>query len=313
MSYSYYASQIDIARKRFYDASVKFDNFKSINEDDLKKIKKLVNEENKNFFSKMPTPMYTNHKADRYLKVLRYLGTTHVDDKLPTFDAKIIFLIEALDPNLEIYKCYLKHPLIFSSIVRAESDAEKKKELQSIYDKQMGIIESDIRLNNGFYDTKLLYYEIKYFKAIKCRDKLLTDINHDFFHKLGSLFMSVRDFSSISDEENEIIILLAEDYWEKYKKPSVSALAFQLLWQKRFLGLSRNEELIIFFILVMDKDLRLLDIYNEESTWLDIEKRALEEVGFFNKDLVILEKMYQERFVPQYIPWDNKREIKINS
>lgn len=59
----------------------------------------------------------------------------------------------------------------------------------------------------------------------------------------------------------------------------------------------------------MDKDLNLLDIYNNFSTWEDIKGQALSKLGFYNKDLIILERKYQEKFVPDFDPWELKKEI----
>ena len=84
-----------------------------------------------------------------------------------------------------------------------------------------------------------------------------------------------------------------------------------MLFQPEILGLNSLDEIIIFFILVIDKDLKLLDIYNEEANWSEIKKLALRKMGFYNPKLLYLEKIYQEKFVPDYIPWEKREVNKI--
>lgn len=305
------SSQIEIARKRLYANDVKFKGFENINEEEVKRIKALVKETSATLFSVLPNPNFINEKLGKYLAVMRYLGSTNTNKDLPTYDAKIVFLIEAIDPNLKLYKTYLKMPVVLKSQLALEDNLAKKLELLHIYNKQKGKIESEIRLKEGYYDAKLLVYEIKYFKMIRCHSELLTDINHAYFGKLASIFQSSNKFKDISIEDNEAIILKVEDYLSKYNA-NIHTLSYQLLFQPDILGLNLVDEIIIFFILAIDKDFRLLDIYYEEANWDEIKRRALNEVGFFNKDLVILEKTYQEKFVPDYVPWDKKEKLTKN-
>lgn len=303
------SSYIDIARKRLYVNQINFNDFTNIDEEELKRIKDLVKKTKETIFSQSTNANIMNEKLEQYLAVMRYLGSTNTNNDLPTYDAKIVFLIEAIDPDLELYKTYLEYPIILMSQIAYEDNLAKKLELQSKANNQMKKVESKIRQKSGFYDAKLLNYEAKYFKTIRCHNELLTTVNHAYFAKFSQIFKESSKFAEITMRDNEELILKAEDYLDKYGA-NINTLAFQLLFQPEILGLDTIDKIIIFFILVIDKDLKLLDICNEEANWKEIQKRALEEMGFYSKELVILEKKYQEMFVPDYVSWENKEKLK---
>lgn len=306
-------SEIEIARKRIYSNYSKSKGFALIDDAELKRIRDLVKETNETHFAHIPCRRNHNKSFERYLAVMRFVGSSNTNDDLPTYDSKIAFLIETLDPNLEMYKIYLEQAFVTEDQIANELDEQKKANMIRSFEIQEGLIENNIRKKFGFFDKRILIYEAKYFKNVRKNEELFLNVNHDYFSKIVVLFNGVRNFDGVTEEENERVILLAEDYLSKYGKPSLNTLAFQLIWQKEILGISNFKEVIIFFILVMDKDLKLLDIYNEEANWNNIEKRSMEEFGFYNKNLILLEKDYQERFVPNYDPWyKNKKEIKFD-
>lgn len=308
------SSEIEIAKKRIYSNYSKSKGFALIDEAELKRIRDLVKETNETHFSHITYRRNHNKITEKYLAVMRYIGSSNTNGDLPTYDSKIAFLIETLDPSLEMLKIYFEHTFITETQISNEKDDQKKDDMIKSFEIQEGLIENNIRKKLGFFDKNILRYEVKYFKAIRKFDELILNIKHDYFSKMLNLLDSIRDFDGVTKEENERIILRAEDYLSKYGKPALNNLAFQLIWQKELLGLSNFKEVIIFFILIMDKDLKLLDIYNEEAPWDNIENRSMEEFGFYNKNLILLEKDYQERFVPNYNPWyKNRKEIKFDN
>ncbi|MDE6292073.1 MAG: hypothetical protein K2L98_00165, partial [Bacilli bacterium] len=124
-----YYSQIEVARKRLYANEIHFRNFKDIERLEVKRIRDLISSEDKELFSTLPDHLHLGSKMTKYLAVMRYLGSTNTNDDLPTYDAKIIFLIEAIDPNLEMYKAYLEYPVILKSQIAAEENLAKKMAL----------------------------------------------------------------------------------------------------------------------------------------------------------------------------------------
>ena len=52
------------------------------------------------------------------------------------------------------------------------------------------------------------------------------------------------------------------------------------------------------FILMVDSNLDMLRIYEEESMMPNIRQRITEEFGYFNMDLLALERKFHKRFCP---------------
>ena len=55
----------------------------------------------------------------------------------------------------------------------------------------------------------------------------------------------------------------------------------------------------------------MLRIYEKESMMKNIEERIIEQFGYFNKDLLILEKIFHERFCPnkKLSIWSKTKEL----
>ena len=65
---------------------------------------------------------------------------------------------------------------------------------------------------------------------------------------------------------------------------------------------------LIFLILASDPNLDALKIYEEESRMPNVEKRIKEEFGYYNPELLTLEKKFHKRFCPdkELSFWTNK-------
>ena len=93
---------------KFYEKGKETRRFMDLTEDDLKELKKKVEEkrqmmaENVTFRSKqMP-------KFDVYQSALEYLTNPTIHLKYRTFDERVAFLIMMVDPDLVLYREYLK-------------------------------------------------------------------------------------------------------------------------------------------------------------------------------------------------------------
>ena len=65
------------------------------------------------------------------------------------------------------------------------------------------------------------------------------------------------------------------------------------------LGLRNLAEQAALFILLVDSNLDMLRIYEEESRMPNVEKRIIEEFGYYNSELLNLEKKFHKRFCPE--------------
>ena len=55
---------------------------------------------------------------------------------------------------------------------------------------------------------------------------------------------------------------------------------------------------LALFVLLVDSDLDMLRIYEEESMMPRVKERIIEEFGYFNTELLALERKYHKRFCP---------------
>lgn len=294
------STQFEIVRDKFFANDPKFKDFAEIDKDEIKRIKDLVKEEDQNFASAIAISEIKNYKLARYVVVLKFLASHKTNIQLPTYDAKIVFLIEAMDPEMAMYDIYQENQ---KSNVFPNHINEKAKDRKGI-DK----ITNKIRNELGFYDRKFLEYEVRYITRFILKFNKYVDPS--IWHKFQLSCLSLKNFDELDSYQNDDIILKSTDYLDKYNKPPYKNLCYQLLCQPQLLGVKTAYEKALFFILVMDKDLRMLYIYEEASTWNEIEDNIRDEFGFFSKRMVLLEKEYQRRFYPDLdTSWIREKEI----
>ena len=68
--------------------------------------------------------------------------------------------------------------------------------------------------------------------------------------------------------------------------------------QMQLIGLNTFAEQLAFYILVVDPNLDMLRIYEEESMIPNVEERIIEEFGYYNAELIKIEKKFHQRFCP---------------
>lgn len=285
-----YPINLNLIQKRLYEKERSFTDFSNISET-LTNIK-----EKKDTFLKK---IVSNEEGlDLYIKTLEFLTAPSIHNHLTTYDEKIAFLIETLDPSLEMYKEYVRTPII--SLEKIES--ANPKDQKSLSEKRKQQIQSfikSIRSKFGFYDSKLLKYESIYAIKVKNSAKFLSNISKNFIRQLMVHASKVKDFESISDNSYKKIIEKAE-YYISLSESSNNAndLAYNLVTLNPLLHFRSIEEVFALFIAIIDPDLNLLKIYEEESIINKIKQRAQEEIGFFDAELIRLEKAYHNRFTP---------------
>ena len=138
-----------------------------------------------------------------------------------------------------------------------------------------------------------------YFKRFFGEKELVTEVNshnQDSFIKRSKL---LKDFNSISDERYERLTDLAQIWLSVAPDKFNSKVAtYSVTNQKKLLGLNNLAEQLTLFILLVDPNLNMLKIYEEECMIKNTERRTIEEFGYFNMDLIALERKYHDRFCP---------------
>ena len=82
---------------------------------------------------------------------------------------------------------------------------------------------------------------------------------------------------------------------EKY---DAKVASYSVTRQRKLLGLTSLAEQLAVFILLVDSNLDMLRIYEEESMMKYVEERITEQFGYYDKELLVLERKFHTRFCP---------------
>lgn len=262
-----------------------FNKFIDIDNAQLKKIAELST----NFYEQKKTYLMSQN----YTNVLNYLSTPYGKEKLAktkntdrtisTYDENLAFIITCCDPECKMFKTYLACD---NSLTKTEKNNVARNSV-------------------GFFSKRIVYAERDYY--FKFINKLLTDVKVDNSNYINLVSPYINSFNTVSQERFIELYDMAVLWRNKINKEATyTTCLYNIINQASLLGLNNIEEKFTFFISTIDPELHLLDIYEEECRFEFIEKRSLEELGFYNKNLIKIEKTYQKHFYPN----DNKKYIK---
>ena len=81
-------------------------------------------------------------------------------------------------------------------------------------------------------------------------------------------------------------------------KSNSRVATYSVTSQRDLLGLNTLAEQMTLFILLVDGNLDMLRIHEEECRMKNTERRIIEEFGYYNPELLILERKFHTRFCP---------------
>ena len=288
---------IEQFKKKFYDREICSKGFSDLDDDKLAEIAKKLYKKQENLFNKTTNGYEIIPKLDMYRNVLHYLTNPIIHFEFKSFDEKIAFLIMAVDPNLDMFKEYLKLDLVSKGDIENARDAKEKISLQQKRNQTLLEYENTVREKLGFFDVKLLKYEELFFKRFFCDKELITEVKNNNQDYLMLKARLLKNFDTVSDERFEELIDVAQSWLSLVSdKKNAKAAGYSVINQKKLLGLKSVAEQLTLYILLVDSELDMLRIFEEESRMPIIEERIIEQFGFFDKELLILEKKYHERF-----------------
>lgn len=248
---------------------------------------------------------YLNPKDLELNAVLQYLLSPRVHLTFKSYDEKILFFILVLDQDLNVFKTYIesnypKKPLNIPIVGKDKDDIlEEKRD----YSKKMDLIRDNlvttIRSNYGACDSRILKYEKAYFDMFEGPFGLVEKSGLDFSEMLTLYFSRPVGFKKINHKRYEEINLIAQDYISQYGNSDYKTCLYHLFKQKNFLGLKDRDEQIMFFILVLDPNLRILTSFNQNCNWKNIYKEMYEDFGFFSNMAYISEENFRKKFTPE--------------
>lgn len=295
-----YFIPIEHYRKKIYSTEKTSKGFLDITEEQLDEIEKKVRKKREIMDSEPLS--YAVRKADklnRYQKTLQYLTNPLIHVELKTFDERIAYMIKMCDPDLVTYKEFLKSNIIGISEITMADDTDERNHLISKREEALSNYEAAVRNQIGFYDPKLLSYEEAFFKRYYSGKELVTGVNVGNQDALIFRAKFLKNFDGVSDERYEELASTARGLLSLVpERFNTSSATYSVLEQKKLLGLKTTAEQLALFILLVDSDLDMLRIYEEESMMPVVKKRIIEEFGYFNPELLSLERKYHKRFCP---------------
>ena len=108
-----YFIPIELYRKKIYSTEKTSRRFLDITEDQLEEIEKKVDKKRAMMDEDItPYEMRKTDKLDRYQKILQYLTNPLIHLELGSFDERMGYLIMITDPELTMFKDFLKLNLI---------------------------------------------------------------------------------------------------------------------------------------------------------------------------------------------------------
>lgn len=290
---------LDHYRNTFYQREIYFERFLALSEEQLTVLSKNIYKIQEAMTSDISRKLERTSKLERYQKTLQYLTSSNLSSELKTFDAKIAYLIMIVDPNLITFKEFLQANLISSAEITKIENEQERNYLKDIRKKHISKYQSIVREKIGFFDVKLLKYEEMFFKNFFHNKSLITEAENNNEDNLIIKAKSLKDFNSISDERYEELINIAQTWLSLTPKQINSKIpTYNITNLHKSLGLTSPAEQLAIFILQIDSNLDMLRIYEEESMIKNVEVRIIEEFGYFNEELIILEKKFHNRFCP---------------
>ncbi len=267
-------------RKRFYSDSKSFHSFDDLAPDFNKKSDSIIN-------ARFSDEQFPQKNWKKYLSILTYLMNSKENKDFASFDEKIAFLIQAIDPELSIY---------FYFLGCGYSASASKESSHSIENGLIDFIQSTV----GCFDTQFLKYEEIYFRKVLKPKHIISHIHSDFSSHFFENCQSIHSFEEIRQIEFQLLSKKADYYRINCETPhSINTLCFNMNNPNSILELWNIPYKIIFFILVIDPSLEALRIYAEESQISGVQKRMMEEFGFYHEDFIRLEEMYRRKFFPE--------------
>ncbi len=296
---TYESVNVDTLRRQFHSRSVSFNNFQNITEQDIEKIKEKVNRINS--YVKANNSYLNGVGLNKYISALKYLTSPKIAMEYKTFDAKILHLILAVDPDLKMYDQFVISDITsLSSIKNAEPEKKAELEAKRAYD--IDIFANQIRKELGFYDGQLIKYERILRSTLFKKEGFYEDVTAPSIQPLLNRTAFIKNLDMIDEKQVEILKKSIEKWYIEAKNPQdFNSLAFNLLHKYKEMDIKTIPEQLIYFMLIADPNLNMLKIYEEECTVQRIKSRSNEEVGFFNQGFIKLERMYHDKFEPNMI------------
>lgn len=287
----YKKMNLAVMRKKFYQYINFFKKFDGITPEMIENIKQDAKD-----FKEKHLDEYLD-KGDilsAYKKAMSILVNNHN----LSFDEKVLYIIFIFDPNLITFKDFIASDIITKDEIKRETNELEKEAMILERESQTDTYAMNVRKQIGFFENYLLVVERTYFKKYLRNNELVENVGKDCSDTLFELAVLMNSFKNIDALEYQELKEKAEEYLRLFPTPDFNTVIYHILNQNSILNLKSIKEQFIFLIMVMDPELKALEIYEEECIWSSIKDRCEEEINFYHKDVFKLEKLYAEAFDP---------------
>lgn len=241
-----------------------------------------------------------NGECFSYEKILMFLnGNCSL-----SYDEKILLLIGAIDPNLEMYKMYKDYKEIVNTKNEQTEENDDPKEtvliengaLASISKVDEVLLAKEVSERFGIYSAYLIKYEelISLYYKHKVRDIPSTRVRLDYVAEFMNKVNNSNDSLYMDDKELVIILDAAKAYVKRYGMPCLNDLIFQLKYESLHADLNSLAKQIVFIIYVMDSKLDYLRTREKVTATESAKQDIMSACGSYNQDIMDLELRYVE-------------------
>lgn len=236
-----------------------------------------------------------NGECFSYEKILMFLnGNCSL-----SYDEKLLLLIGAIDPNLEMYEMYKGY--ISTESEQTEENDEPKETvliengaLASISKVDEVLLAKEISEKFGIYSAYLIKYEelISLYYQHKVKDIPSTRLRLDYVAEFMNKVNNSSDSLYMDDKELVIILDTAKAYVKRYGMPCLNDLIFQLKYESLHADLDSLAKQIVFIIYVMDSKLDYLRTREKVTIIENAKQDIMSACGSYNQDIMDLELRY---------------------
>lgn len=134
------------------------------------------------------------------------------------------------------------------------------------------------------------------------QNRLNIGIKKNAIRKLEYNCKSIKNFDSLNDEMKKLLEkkakLLKKNIYNKENlgKDYFYNFLIYLFNYRNLNEVKTMEERLALLIEVLDPDFEIFKSFETNSKMKDIKNQALENLGFFNSELIRIEKLYIEKF-----------------
>lgn len=295
-----YERDIDLIRKKIYEECyvLEYNQYQDITDDRLEKLKNTAENTRTSFF-KEHNVFSVNKNLDLYFMFVTRISTPEYR-KMYSFDERMLLMILVTDPELSAYKIYQDSKIVSKSFINQTENENSKKYLIDKRSKQIKEFQSKVRDKIGYFDGNLITYEKDYYNKLLNKDSFVKGIKMDYSKILLSKVNEI-DTSlftpSVLDKVNEKV----QEYISTVDNYDYKSVSYHLINQNKLIGLESIEEDLLFFLLAIDPELKVLQIYENSCNLKEIKPKIKQEFCFFNLDFIRLEKRYHDIYEPEKV------------